>query len=643
MAISKVNCIRIIGTKEHLQETAAILRNTHNFHPDDPFNFYSNTKQFLPVQVENHYGDTIDKFNSALTSNGIKCKKLDVNKDDFSDDEIKKYVDEQSAKLTDFAERKSALKQKIEICKRNLEQIKHFLGFDLDIDKVKECRYVKAHFGRLPKESYEKLAEYDDKPFLIFFPCSNDDEYYWGMYMSPVSDNEVDRIFSGLYFEHYDFLNLSGTPEHFYEEEQERLPKLESELELLKKQLNDFVKEEQDNFNIYYSILDDIQKDYFLMSKAAAYKNNFIIIGWIPSSKAKKITEMLSSVESVDCTLTDGSKEMKNSPPVKLKNNFFTKGFEFYTEMYGLPNYGEFDPTTFIAVTYTILFGIMFGDVGHGLMVLLAGIIMKKKLKMPIGSILIPCGISGTFFGFVYGSVCGFEHVLDPLYKALFGLDEKPISVMEPAMTNNIIYFAVGIGIALVTVAIILGIISSFKMKDIEGAVFGNNGLSGLVFYVSVVTGLVCQMLLGIKVLTPLYICFLIAIPLLLIFLREPLGKLIQGKKDWQPKKWGEYCVQNFFELFEVLLSYVTNTMSFLRVGAFVLVHAGMMEVVFTLANMTDGIGYVAIVVIGNLFVMALEALLVCIQVLRLEFYEMFGRFYRGDGRAFAPIAAVDE
>ena len=78
-------------------------------------------------------------------------------------------------------------------------------------------------------------------------------------------------------------------------------------------------------------------------------------------------------------------------------------------------------------------------------------------------------------------------------------------------------------------------------------------------------------------------------------------------------------------------------------VGAFVLVHAGMMQVVFTLANMNHGPVYVLIVVIGNIFVIGLEALLVCIQVLRLEFYEMFGRFYRGSGRPFKPVKPLAE
>ena len=88
--------------------------------------------------------------------------------------------------------------------------------------------------------------------------------------------------------------------------------------------------------------------------------------------------------------------------------------------------------------------------------------------------------------------------------------------------------------------------------------------------------------------------------------------------------------------MFEIILSYVTNTLSFLRVAGFVLVHAGLMMVVNTLAN--DGTNLV-VLVLGNLFVMGLEGLLVSIQVLRLEFYEMFSRYYDGDGIVFNPIS----
>ena len=111
------------------------------------------------------------------------------------------------------------------------------------------------------------------------------------------------------------------------------------------------------------------------------------------------------------------------------------------------------------------------------------------------------------------------------------------------------------------------------------------------------------------------------------------------GEKDWKPEKWGEFIIQNFFEEFEILLSYVSNTMSFLRVAAFVLVHAGMMMAVFAIGNMFHAFGFTVAVIIGNALVMVMEALLVAIQVMRLEFYEMFSRYYNGDGRSFRPLS----
>jgi V/A-type H+/Na+-transporting ATPase subunit I len=142
---------------------------------------------------------------------------------------------------------------------------------------------------------------------------------------------------------------------------------------------------------------------------------------------------------------------------------------------------------------------------------------------------------------------------------------------------------------------------------------------------------------------TPAYVLALIVLPVMVMLFREPLGGLVEGRPDWKPESMGNYIMQSFFEVFEFLLSYLTNTISFIRVGAFVLVHAGMMLVVFTLAESTSGIGYVLILLIGNAFVIALEGLLSGIQTLRLEFYEMFSRFFDGAGRAFAPVVVSRE
>ena len=642
MAIARIKCLRVIGLKEQLFDAAEALVAAQCFEPDDPLSFHSDIKMFAPVAAQNPYSEVIESFRAAVASADIRCSAVSVSGRKFTDETLEK-VKQTVDSINGFSDRCIRLEDDISRCERGIEQISHFLDLDLEIGKINECKYIKADFGKLPKESFEKLQEYNENPFAMFFPCSSDDDFYWGLYISPVSDSDdVNRIFSSLYFETCGVLELDGTPSEFNAEQQKRLPELRQQLENLKAEFEDYKKTNSDDINYYYSYFIEQQRKYDLMAKAVTYSKSFVIVGWVPEENAKELVETLEKIESIECKLTDGREEMKHSPPVRLRNNVFTKAFSYFTEMYGLPCYNEFDPTAFVAITYTLLFGIMFGDVGHGIIVALFGLFMKKK-KNPLGSILIPCGISGALFGAVYGSVFGYEHLLDPVFHALFGFEEKPVEVMAPATTNMIIYAAVGIGMLLVTLAIILNIIVSFRMNDKEEAIFGSNGIAGLLFYVSIAAILVSQLIFGVKLATAPYIICLIVIPLLMIFLKEPLGRLAAGKKEWQPESWGGYCTQSVFELFEYCLSYVTNTMSFLRVGAFVLVHAGMMQVVFTLADMNHGPVYVLIVVIGNIFVIGLEALLVCIQVLRLEFYEMFGRFYRGSGRPFKPVKPLAE
>ena len=132
-------------------------------------------------------------------------------------------------------------------------------------------------------------------------------------------------------------------------------------------------------------------------------------------------------------------------------------------------------------------------------------------------------------------------------------------------------------------------------------------------------------------------------LPLLLIFFKEPLTNLVEKKAEVMPKEKGMYLVTAFFELFDVLLSYFSNTLSFVRIGAFAVSHAAMMEVVLMLSGASAGSTNWIIFVIGNIIVCGLEGLVVGIQVLRLEYYEMFSRFYKGTGREFKPFHKQSE
>ena len=642
MAVLKIKVMSIIGRMSELDSVAAACGRSGAFHPDNSLSFYSDTSGFSPINEEDPFAGPLQELTEAAARIRKKPSLLSEEQTAaYSGDleEARAYCRSFASFGNDLQAQRSATQQKITELNDCISRVKHFVGLNLNLDEVHACDYIKARFGCLPRESYEKLNSFTENPYIIFFPCSQDSQYYWGVYFSPIEQvAEVDRIFSSLYFERVRLTEMTGTPETALESLRGELQKQLDLIEQLDDRMEQYWKKEAGRCNLIFSWLTEKSTYFSIRRYAARYHGNFVLTGWIPAETEGEFRAVLDEMESVEYTFDAAENEMIHSPPVKLKNKKPFRPFEFFVDLYGLPAYDEVDPTALVAITYILLFGIMFGDLGQGLCVSIIGYLMWRLKKMALGKILIPCGISSAVFGLIFGSVFGFEHALDPLYHALFGLEEKPVEVMEPATTNMIIYGAVGMGIVLVMVAILINIYSSLKRHRYESALFGPNGVAGFVFYTALVLGFGLQMITGQTIVTLPYVICLIVLPLLIIFFREVLGDFVEHKPHPLPKKWGEFIMQNFFEVFEYLLSYASNTISFLRVGAFVLVHAGMMVVVFTLAEMTSGIGYVIVVIIGNALITALEALLVGIQVLRLEFYEMFSRFFDGDGRPFTPV-----
>ncbi|HEX3038725.1 MAG TPA: V-type ATPase 116kDa subunit family protein [Caproiciproducens sp.] len=647
MAVLKVEVVSIIGRMADLDKVTALCGRSCVFHPDNALSFYSDTADFTPLNEENPYLQPLQQLTASLGGAKKKLELLsadEVEKINFSPDDFHSYVETITTSFNDLLKQRADAQEKIQYYTQQIEDFSHFIGLNLNLDEIQECEYIKVRFGSLPKESYSKLASYKENPYIVFFPCTSDDTHFWGVYFSPIDMvSEVDRIFASLYFEKTQLTEMTGSPELAVEGLRSKRDEEISKIQRVDEKFDELWKNSKEVCQKLYSWLTEQSVYFGIRRYAARYNESFILTGWIPAEKESLIKAELDKIESVEYSFEGAEEEKTHSPPVKLKNKALFKPFEFFIDMYGLPAYDEIDPTPFVAITYILLFGIMFGDLGQGICVSLVGWYMWNKMKMKLGRILIPCGISSAIFGTVFGSVFGFENALNPLYKLLLGMDEKPIEVMKPATTNMIIYSAVGIGVLLVIVAILINIYSSLRRKRYESALFGPNGVAGLIFYGSLIVGFGGQIVFGWKIVSPVFILCFIILPLVSMLFREVLGKLAERRPDWKPESWGEYITQNFFEVFEFLLSFATNTMSFLRVGAFVLVHAGMMMVVFTLAQMGSGIGYLLVIIIGNLFVMALEGLLVGIQVLRLEFYEMFSRFFDGDGRPFDPVVVRAE
>ena len=642
MAVSSMQAVSIIGLMEYIDEVITVLGESGVFHPDEVGNFYKNLQEFTHLQTKNSYAEPLTDLKIALNLTKRKFSLTDVSDFNPSFEELESYSATVTAEIEALTGQRESLASQIETAKQNLTVTEHFSGLDVELTQVLQTKYVKARFGRLPKDSIQKLEAYKDNEYVDFAVCTEDDTHCWGVYFAPNNKaEEIDRIFEGLYFEPTELVGGDESPAEKVEDYKREIVRLEAELDKAQKAIDSYLDENAEQITRYLSKLEEMYLYSGIRTKALQHNNSFIIVGWIPDENKAQLNKRLKKIKSVELDFSDAKNEMDKNPPVKLKNCFIARPFEFYTKMYGVPKYNEIDPTLFVSLTYIIIFGIMFADLGQGFFLSIAGILMWKLKKMEIGKILFPCGVSSMIFGTLFGSVFGFETLLDPMFRSV-GFDEKPIEVMASKNTNTIILAAIGLGVFLLIVAMFLNVYTSLRQRNYGRALFGTSGVAGIIFYGSLVFGLTAEIFLGMHVMTLPYILGLVVLPFLIIFFAEPLGDLANGEKDWQPESWGGYIVENIFESIEVLLSYVTNTMSFLRVGAFVLVHAGMMLVVFVLAETVGGVGYWLIVVLGNALVMVLEALLVAIQVLRLEYYEMFSRFYTGEGRQFEPVKLSD-
>ena len=639
MAVAKIKLVNIVGPAHMFDMVAGMVGRSGMFQPEDALSLYRGNDNITGMSRENQWSAVAEKLRAALPE-GEAIDETVSPLDDADRSALISEADEFIRRMSEFTEKIMEENRVIAEMSSTAERLSHFVGLSLDMEEISKLEYTSVRFGRMPRTCFARFDERDREGKMFAFKCTEDRGYTYCVIFSPKAySKEMDRILSVLHFERLFVPKLHTTVESQYDTLRGDIEKAQSTVAEIKARAKSLWDEKKQRISAVYGAIREEAEFAELQRYAATYDNKFILAGWVPEKEGYSFLTELKMLEGVEVTLDNADSDDGLVPPVKLKNSWLTRPFEMFVDMYGMPSYGEFDPTPFVAAVYILLFGIMFGDLGQGLLVCFAGFVMDRFLGMKIGKILTRCGISSAIFGCIFGSVFGFEHALDPVYKAVFGWDEKPIHVMEPATTNMIIYAAVGIGIVLVAAAMFINILGCIKRRDTENLFFGANGIPGLVFYLSLVVGIVGQILLGMKILTPVYIIVLIALPLILIFLKEPLGMLVKGEKEeLRELEWGNYLAQSFFELFETCLSYVTNTMSFLRVGAFVLVHAGMMMVVFTLAEMSAGAGYVVVLIIGNIIVSALEGLLVAIQVLRLVFYEMFSKFFDGGGRAFTPI-----
>ena len=344
-------------------------------------------------------------------------------------------------------------------------------------------------------------------------------------------------------------------------------------------------------------------------------------VGWAPTDDLESLNERLAPIGSAVVELP---RPAWVEPPTLLNPVKVEQPFRPLVQSYGTTRYGDIDPTAFTVVSFVVMFGMMFGDVGHGLVLALLALWLRRRKRGRFAAFrslwVIPfaAGLSGACFGLAYGEAFGPTGLVPTLW--LSPLDE-PITLL---------LVAVGIGAVLLTISYLLGIVNRWRRGGLREALLAQFGVAGLTVFLGglLLAGGVQARVVALE----LSGAAVAAIGLVLL----ATGLVLEAGRG------AAALTQASIEFVDAVIRLVSNLVSFTRLAAFGLMHAAIGLVVFDAASALwggpAGVAAAALVfVVGNTLAFALEALVTGVQALRLEYYELYSRIFSGEGHAFAP------
>ena len=546
---------------------------------------------------------------TVLDTLGVKEEKVDVGEITLTD--IPREIEKAETILNDIAKivdklsnegKKIAQKVKDVL---TAEEVKTALKEDIDLEKViKNLKFIKLKIVLIPSETAESLllTAKSYNGFTIHNQLSEGSVAIAVFY----TDDIEDVIEKSIEKTEGRALNLQD----FLSEVKDKVLK-EKEI---------YEKQKENAINQYSKKIIEIIRKLKIMKKILETENlvkrtseGYVIEGWVPEHAKETIVRELKHSKVVFSEAEDA--------PVLLKTPKLLKPFEELVTGFSYPSYKELNPTPFFALIFVLLFGVMFGDVGHGIVLAIAGYILSKKTEIlkSYGKVLVFCGISSTIFGFLYGSIFGNEHLIHPL---LFNPMEE---------IDKLIMFSLGVGVFVLSLGFLINIFTKFREKEYGEMIAGEGGVLWFLIY---------WFLIGIGIKAVVYKGDVkVELAVVAVLLVIAIGYEIYRKKQ---------IFGSFLDAFMALLESITGTVSFVRLGAFALAHAALMLAIFAIGKAISGeeghgIGYWIVMVVGNIIVIVLEGLVVSIQTMRLEYYEFFGKFFKGGGKPFKPFKLEEE
>lgn len=639
MAVMKMVALTMIGPQSEMEPVARQMVLTGGFQPL-PLDLLINDRSLrskLTTETENPYDTLVSKISAIwkVAGEAVPDPQPVTIRKDFTLTRARMLVDQTSNRLQLWDQRRLALTDEEELLQAAKLFVEALSGTRYGPMDLAEGIYARTFFGCLSNENFQRLEESTEESPIVVNGLTSSNGNTWALVItSPDTAESTKKLLDAVYFKEFSLKEIASQIEgdNPLELIEKRIFHRQRAIRGLAKAAKEMLREHREDYELLYSELYTMQRVYDVCKGHGEVSGMFVLSGWIPADTYAAISETVAAEAPGTTLIVEDTRDISSLGiriPVKLKNNAIVRSFQDIVALYSLPSYGELDPSPFVAISFVLFFGFMFGDIGHGLLIFLGSALLVKRgmMRSSLGRVMKMAAGSSMVFGLLYGSIFGVEDLLPAVW----------LSPMHDI--NRLISIAITVGVFMISLGLALNMVKQYRARDFGRLLFDGQGMAGLLLYWTL-CALAMIYITGTQV-SDAFANFLwgaAIVMLILMVFRDVLARYLLHEKSE-----GESTVLNMFEIVHSLLSFLSNTASFVRLAAFALNHVGLSLAVIMLSDMVHtlpgGIVMKGIVlVIGNLIIVGLEGLIVFIQTLRLEYYEFFGKFYKGGGSAFKPV-----
>ncbi|MFQ6117088.1 MAG: V-type ATP synthase subunit I [Candidatus Bipolaricaulia bacterium] len=556
---------------------------------------------------------------------------------------LKGELDEARERFQGIRERPRTLEKELSRLQSQRAHLEMLRPLRIDIGALRRLERFVIVPGMLPRENLDQLElSLQEMPHALLPYRLEHRRVQLVAVVLKEDEEELSKILEAALFQPLELPELSGLPEEALKQLDQREQELKEQLAQVERELAEFERWRAERRVELGDLLKINHATLAALEQTGQTREVSVAVGWVPRRKLKELERIVREephwiLQSEELPYRSLRDEYGLQVPSKLRNPPFFRAFEGLINVYGAPRYGGFDPTIIFAFLFILLFGMMFGDLGQGLVLLLFGLGLRfwpgfgKPGLRRTGTVLAAVGFSSMVFGTLYGSFFGYDNIIPALWF-------RPMEEID-----RLLVYAVIVGIGAILIGIFVNIASKLLQGRYAELIFERSGILGLWFYLGALL-VVWTVIKGGTLSLPL-IFVLMFLPLLLMPLEKPFARRLQREAEHEEEREGLFAqvVTAAVDVFETMIVYLSNSISFVRVAAFALNHVALSLAIFQLGGMLrtfplGGVLYILIVAVGNLIILVLEGGIVAIQTLRLGFYEFFSKFFQEEGTEFRPF-----